>query len=247
MRHYYNFSIVIPVKDEEGNLQELFQEIEETMLTVEGSWEAIFIDDGSQDSSLSILKEMASNKKNIKLLSFDKNHGQSSAFACGFAKSLGEFIITMDADRQNDPRDIPQLILAVQDCDLVTGWRVNRRDPLQKRWISKISNRIRKKLLKDGMHDSGCSLKIFRREAVDKIKLFEGMHRFLPALFLIEGYRVKEVPVRHRARERGVTKYHFFNRSIKPFCDLFAVAWMRNRHLNYQIKEELPLKKKTVK
>jgi dolichol-phosphate mannosyltransferase len=229
------YSVVIPVKDEEENLKELFFQLHSVMQKENAPWEAIFVDDGSTDQSLAILKEIAKQHSSIKIFSFDKNYGQSSAFMAGFAKAQGEFVITLDADLQNDPQDIPRLIAAISDCDLVVGWRFERKDPLQKKIISKISNKVRAHFLKDAMHDTGCSLKIFRKAALDKIKIYEGMHRFFPALFLIEGFRVKEIKVVHRPRLKGKTKYHFFNRSIRPFLDLFAVYWMRKRKIDYKI------------
>lgn len=231
------YSLVIPVKDEEENLDELFQEINQTMTPLNEPWEAIFIDDGSKDKSFAIIESLKQKYPQIKSLAFVKNFGQSSAFAAGFNHAKGEYIITMDADRQNDPSDIPKLISAMATADLVVGWRVSRKDTFQKRMISKLSNAIRSRLLQDHMHDTGCSLKIFRRKALENIKIYDGMHRFFPALFLIEGYRIHEIPVSHRPRIKGKTKYHFFNRSIRPFLDLFAVYWMRKRHLRYKLKD----------
>jgi len=234
----YIYSVVIPVKDEEENLEELFLELHGVMEKIGKPWEAIFIDDGSSDNSLAILKNLATKYPHITLLVFDRNYGQSSAFAAGFAQALGEFVITLDADRQNDPVDIPTLITTASHADLVAGWRIHRKDSLQKKLISKISNKVRSFLLKDHMHDTGCSLKVFRKSALDKIKMYEGMHRFFPALFLIEGFCVIEIPVSHRPRLKGKTKYHFFNRSIRPLLDLFALFWMRKRHLNYKLKHD---------
>lgn len=231
------YSVVIPVKDEEENLETLFFELNSVMEKIGKPWEALFIDDGSIDNSLGILKQLSQKSPLIKVLSFDKNYGQSSAFAAGFSQSSGEFVITLDADLQNNPSDIPLLIEAIQNADLVVGWRIDRKDSLQKKLISKVSNKVRGSLLQDYMHDTGCSLKIFRKSALDKIKMYDGMHRFFPALFIIEGFKVVEIPVSHRPRLKGKTKYHFFNRSIKPFLDLFALFWMRKRHLRYQIKK----------
>jgi dolichol-phosphate mannosyltransferase len=230
------YSLVIPVKDEEENLEDLILEIQEVMTKTHKPWEIIFVDDGSKDQSLSILQRLSTKHPQMVILSFDKNYGQSSAFSAGFKQARGEFVITMDADRQNDPKDILPLIEAVSDADLVVGWRFHRKDSIQKRIISKVSNKVRSALLKDHMHDSACSLKIFRKKALDRLKMYDGMHRFFPALFLIEGFLIKEVIVSHRPRLKGQTKYHFFNRSIRPFLDLFAVFWMRKRHLKYKIK-----------
>lgn len=234
------YSVIIPLKNEEANIADLIEELEPVMNNLQCPWELICIDDGSSDQTLSLLEDFAKNKPYLRVISFSNNFGQSSAFAAGFAKARGEFIITLDGDRQNDPKDIPQLINALGHADLVCGWRMNRRDPLQKKLISKVSNWIRSRLCQDHMHDTGCSLKLYRKKALDKIKLYYGMHRFLPALFLIEGFSVKEVPVSHRKREKGKTKYHFFNRSLGPIIDMFVVLWMRKKHLRHQIHKELP-------
>lgn len=234
-----HYSIVIPIKNEEDNIKELIEELEPVMNQLKLPWELICIDDGSTDQSLSILQSLCKQKTYLRVLTFSRNFGQSSAFAAGFEAARGEFVITLDGDRQNDPADIPLLTSAVIDCDLVVGWRIHRRDPRSKRWISKLSNAVRSRVCQDGMHDTGCSLKIYRRSALKKIKMYKGMHRFLPALFLIEGFRIKEVPVKHRERTKGKTKYHFLNRSVGPLLDLFAVWWMRRRALHHAIREEI--------
>lgn len=233
------YSVVIPIKNEEENITHLIEEVEPVMMKLGHPWELICVDDGSTDQSLSLLEGLCKNKPYLRVLSFQQNYGQSSAFAAGFEAAKGEFVITLDGDGQNDPQDIPKLTAMIQECDLVVGWRIDRKDPLSKKVISKISNRIRSKLCQDGVHDTGCSLKIYRASALKKIKMYKGMHRFLPALFLIEEFKVKEIPVRHRERTKGKTKYHFFNRSIGPICDMFAVYWMRRRALKHQIREEI--------
>jgi dolichol-phosphate mannosyltransferase len=231
------YSIVVPLKDEEGNIGPLVQEVEEVMSQVGAPWEMVCIDDGSTDNTLSILQEMKKNKPFLRTLVFSKNFGQSSAFDAGFRNAQGEFVITMDGDRQNDPADIPKLIELATNSDLVCGIRKKRKDNLVKRFVSYIANNIRSRVCKDGIQDTGCSLKLYRRDCFNKIKLFNGMHRFLPALFQIEGFRVKEVLVNHRERTSGTTKYNFFNRSFNTVADMLAVRWMRKRHLNYQIKK----------
>ncbi|MCH9626943.1 MAG: Dodecaprenyl-phosphate galacturonate synthase [Chlamydiales bacterium] len=233
------YSIVIPIKNEEENIADLVAEVEPVMEELGEPWELICIDDGSTDQSLLILQDLCQQKPYLRVLTFTRNFGQSAAFAAGFEAAQGELIITLDGDRQNDPADIPKLTAAITECDLVVGWRVNRRDPWKKRIVSKLSNWVRSRLCRDEMHDTGCSLKIYRAEALRKIKMYKGMHRFLPALFKIEGFRIKEVPVNHRERAKGATKYHFFNRSIGPIVDMFVVRWMRHRALKHQIREEI--------
>jgi dolichol-phosphate mannosyltransferase len=233
------YSVVIPIKNEEENIKALIQEIEPVMEGLRQKWELICVDDGSTDRSLLILQDLCKHKPFMRILSFTRNFGQSAAFAAGFKAARGELIITLDGDRQNDPADIPKLTAAIADCDLVVGWRVNRKDTFQKRFISRLSNGVRSRLCRDGIHDTGCSLKVYRKEALGQIKMYRGMHRFLPALFKIEGFRVKEIPVHHRERYKGETKYHLFNRSLGPIIDMFVVRWMRHRTLHHQIREEI--------
>lgn len=233
------YSLIIPIKDEEENIKSLIAEVEPVMKKLGQPWELICIDDGSKDQSLLILQELCKTKTYLRVLTFTHNFGQSAAFAAGFEAARGEIVITLDGDGQNDPADIPKLTESMHECDLVVGWRVNRKDHFKKRVISKLSNWIRSRLCQDGMHDTGCSLKAYRREALRKIKMYKGMHRFLPALFKIEGYIVKEIPVNHRERSKGQTKYHFFNRSLGPILDMFVVRWMRSRALKHQIREEI--------
>lgn len=232
------YSLVIPLKNEEENVRDLIEEIKPVMKGLNQPWELIAVDDGSTDNTLGELEKLKVSCPELKVLVFDKNYGQSAAFDAGFKAAKGEFVITLDGDRQNDPNDIPKLVSLSQEADLVSGRRVNRQDPISKKWISKGANFVRSRFCEDGIQDTGCSLKLYRRSCLEKIKLFKGMHRFLPALFLIEGFRIKEVPVNHRERVKGATKYNFFNRSFNTVADMFAVRWMKNRHLNYTIKKE---------
>lgn len=234
-----DFSVVIPLKDEEENIEALIEEIEAAMQKVDGSWEVICVDDGSKDQTMPVLERLKKSKPYLRILAFDRNYGQSSAFDAGFKAANGQFIITLDGDRQNDPADIPALIAHKGDYDLVCGRRMKRQDSLFKKFLSFIANQVRSRLCGDGVKDTGCSLKLYRTACLRQIKLFHGMHRFLPALFLIEGFRIKEIPVNHRKREKGRTKYNFFNRSLNTIADLFAVRWMRKRHLRYRLKGEV--------
>lgn len=231
------YSIVIPLKNEEENIVDLISEIEPVMEAEKLPWELICVNDGSTDGTLKVLQELKKEKKYLRILSFDKNHGQTSAFDAGFKASLGRFIITLDGDRQNDPRDIPKLTALKSTYDLVAGWRAHRKDPVSKKITSRAANFIRSRLCNDGIHDTGCSLKLYRKSSLDKIKLFHGMHRFLPALFKIEGFRIIEVPVNHRERTKGQTKYNFFNRSFNTIADMLAVRWMGKRRLMYRVDE----------
>jgi glycosyltransferase involved in cell wall biosynthesis len=233
------YSVIIPFKDEEENVEPLIIELEGAMLALQEPFEVLAIDDGSRDATLTVLKRLKVGRPWLKILKFEKNFGQSSAFDAGFKAAKGEFVLTLDGDGQNDPADIEKLIQHLGDADLVCGWRKARKDPASKKIISRIANYIRSRLCEDGVHDTGCSLKLYRRSSLNRIKLFCGMHRFLPALFLIEGFKVKEVPVNHRERTRGKTKYHLFNRSLNTLVDLWAVRWMKKRQLAWKVEEEL--------
>lgn len=230
------YSVIIPLKNEESNVIDLITELESVMKSIGMPWEVICIDDGSTDKTLPMLIELTKKNPHLRIIAFNKNYGQSSAFHAGFTAARGEYIITMDGDRQNDPADIPKLISLIHDCDLVCGIRKKRKDPLSKRIISKIANKVRRWICDDGVQDTGCSLKIFKADSLRRIKMYHGMHRFLPALFKIEDFKIKEIPVNHRERERGKSKYNFFNRSFNTIADLLAVRWMKKRKLKYQIK-----------
>lgn len=233
------YSVVVPLKNEAENVVELVQELEPVMQSLKMPWELICIDDGSTDNTLEILKRLKADKPYLRILTFNKNYGQSSAFDAGFRAAKGQYIITMDGDRQNDPSDIPKLIACSADADLVCGQRIKRRDPWNKRIISYFANKVRSRFVGDGIPDTGCSLKLYKRSCFNRIKMFHGMHRFLPALFMIEGFKVVSVPVNHRERAKGQTKYNLFNRSFNTIADMWAVGWMRKRSLKYQIKHEL--------
>lgn len=234
------YSVVIPLKNEEENILDLINELEPVMNSLNEKWELLCIDDGSTDSTKQIFETLLPQKKYLRFIIFTKNFGQSSAFDAGFKLAKGEFVITLDGDRQNDPADIPLLLKETSQYDLICGQRVHRKDPLSKKIWSLIANAARRRICDDGVNDTGCSLKVYRTSCLKKIKLYHGMHRFLPALFKIEGFNVKQVPVNHRERTKGKTKYNFFNRSFNTIGDLFAVWWMKKRQLRYQIEKEIP-------
>jgi glycosyltransferase involved in cell wall biosynthesis len=231
------YSIVIPFKNEAANVNALLDEVELVMKGLNAPFEVIAVEDGSDDDTFLLLKAYKQKAPWLRILKFTRNFGQSSAFDAGFKSAKGEFVITLDGDRQNDPHDIPELLKLAETADLVCGIRKKRKDPFSKRFASRLANFVRSRLCEDGVTDTGCSLKVYRKTCLDKIKLYHGLHRFLPALFVIEGFRVKETPVNHRERVAGSTKYNFFNRSFNTVADMLAVRWMRKRRLQWQMDE----------
>jgi dolichol-phosphate mannosyltransferase len=231
-------SAVIPVFNEADNLEPLWAELREVLDGLGRSYEVIFVNDGSTDGSDAVIKRLAAANEAVRYVSFEANAGQTAAFDAGFKAARGELVVTMDADMQNDPHDIPAMLALVGDYDVVVGWRHNRQDTAFKRFQAAFARRYRQKRLGDRFHDVGCSLKIYKRACLDRLKLYKGMHRFLPILFEWEGYRVAEVKVNHRPRTRGTTKYAFAKRTREAREDLRAVIWMKKRRLNYRVKEE---------
>jgi glycosyltransferase involved in cell wall biosynthesis len=235
--HNIDLSIVIPVYNEEKNLEILISELQEAVNGSDQTYEVIFVNDGSLDSSGEIIRSLARQYSEVKGIHLKENYGQTAAFDAGFKRARGNIIVTMDSDLQNDPKDILLLIAHLNDCDAVIGWRERRRDHIVKRVSSRIANWLRNKLSGDSIIDTGCSLKAFNSQCINKISLYRGMHRFMPTLLRMEGYRVLEVKVSHRPRLHGKTKYGIKNRILVGFEDLLAVRWMKKRKLNYEIEE----------
>jgi len=233
------YSVVIPLKDEESSILDLIQELEPVMLQTGQSWELICIDDGSTDQTKKVLVDLMQIKNYLKLIVFDGNYGQSSAFDAGFKAAEGKYLITLDGDGQNDPADIPKLLAFRSEYDLVCGIRVKREDTWFKRFSSKFANGLRNWLCDDDIKDTGCSLKVYRKSCLSKLKLYHGLHRHFPILFKIEGFSVHQEPVNHRQRLKGVSKYSLFNRSFNTLSDLLAVYWMKKRQLRYKTAEKI--------
>jgi dolichol-phosphate mannosyltransferase len=199
-------------------------------------YEIIFVDDGSVDRTA----ERIETAPNIRLIRFEKNSGQSAAIYAGLTAARGGTLVIIDGDLQNDPADIPKLLAEIaRGADLVCGFRVKRRDTLVKRATSRIANTVRSRYTKDGVRDTGCTLKAMRRECVSTLLPFKGMHRFIPALVKSAGYRLVEVPVNHRLRRFGQSKYGLGNRALRATIDMFGVRWLLSRRLNYKIREKM--------
>jgi len=231
------YSIVIPAHNEKDNLPPLIQEIKSVMDKLGEPWEIIVVDDGSTDGSWEALHKC--HLPQLRGFLLKQQSGQSAALDIGIKAALGEIIIVLDGDGQNDPHDIPKLLVALDGVDCVSGCRQIRQDRWDRKIISTIANGTRKWLLGDDIHDTGCSLKAYRADCLRHIKLFKGMHRFLPSLLIIEGFQVKELPVSHRPRTLGTSNYSIFNRGLSPIVDLLAVWWMGRRRLRGEIAQTL--------
>ena len=232
-------SLVIPAFEEQESIVECVMEARRALLQTGRSFEIIVIDDGSTDRTYEVLRQLKQTAPELRALRFAHNCGQTAAMAAGFAHARGAIVVTMDADQQNDPADIPRLLELMGEWDVVCGWRRKREDNVVRRISSKIANGVRNRLSHETIRDTGCSLKAFRREYLARVKLFDGMHRFLPTLLRLEGARVTEVPVNHRPRLKGKTKYGVWNRLFKSLRDLFAVRWMQSRWISYDVAEEI--------
>lgn len=224
-------SVVIPLYNEQDNIEALQCELHAALAGLD--YEIVFVDDGSKDETVARVES----RPEVKLLVFEKNAGQSAAMYAGINAARGEVIALLDGDLQNDPADIPLLLAEIKNgADLVCGYRAKRRDTVVKRITSRVANFVRSRFTKDGVRDTGCTLKAMRRECRNALVPFYGMHRFIPALVKGMGYKLVEIPVNHRPRTAGVSKYGLGNRAIKATVDMFGVRWLLSRQVKYKIK-----------
>jgi glycosyltransferase involved in cell wall biosynthesis len=221
-----NLSIVIPLFNESDSLQELYRQIMDICISLKVSYEIIFIDDGSTDNSLTILKEMHSENKNVKVISFKRNYGKSAALSEGFQLADGDIVVTMDADLQDDPQEIPNLLQKINSGDdLVSGWKKKRHDPIQKTIPSKIFNFTTSLITGIQIHDFNCGIKAYKKEVIKDIPVYGELHRYLPVLAHWQGFRVGEIVVEHHPRKYGKTKFGM-GRFFKGFFDLLTVLFI---------------------
>jgi len=227
-------SVVVPLYNEEANLPILQEELRTALSGLD--YEIIFVDDGSVDRTA----ERIESSGEIRVIRFEKNSGQSAAIYAGLTAARGATVVIIDGDLQNDPADIPKLLAEIaHGADLVCGYRAKRQDTFVKRATSRIANAVRSRYTKDGVRDTGCTLKAMRRECVSALFPFKGMHRFIPALVKAAGYQLVEVPVNHRPRRFGQSKYGLGNRAFRATIDMLGVRWLLSRRLSYKIREKI--------
>lgn len=234
----FKLTVTIPVLNEEDNLPSLARRLDSLAISCPDFPICyLFVDDGSTDGSLKLIKEICSTRENFFYLKFERNFGLSAALKAGFDYANSEFTGYIDADLQVAPEDFKLLIPFTNDYELVMGIRQNRKDTVVKAISSKIANGFRRAMTGDDVKDTGCPLKIIRTSYAKGIPMFNGMHRFLPALMMLQKGKIKQVPVEHHPRVAGVSKFHLFNRLVGPFMDTFAYRWMKKRYINYSISD----------
>lgn len=234
----YEFTILVPVFNEQANIARLEEAFRRYLPTASRRSCVLFINDGSTDNSLELLKLVCMRNRDLFYLSFARNAGLSAALKAGIDWTDSPLVGYIDADLQTLPEDFELLLPFADDYQLVTGVRAQRHDSIFKRFQSRFANAFRRMMTHDGATDTGCPLKILQRDAARRIPFFRGMHRFLPALILLqEGAAYREVPVRHFPRMAGVSKFHLWNRLIAPLGDCFAYRWMRSRAINYRVDQ----------
>ena len=238
--HPIDLSVVAPVFNERENLKSLVDELLAVLRPSPHTFEIVLVNDGSRDGSAEAIDALAATSPEVRGIHFKANCGQTAAFHAGFKEARGAIVVTIDADLQNDPRDIPALLQALEGHDAAVGYRRERRDGMVRRIASKIANAVRNRVSGDDIIDTGCSLKAFRADALREIKLFKGMHRFLPTLIRLEGRSVVQIPVNHRPRLSGTSKYGVWNRVFRSSADLLAVRWMKSRRLGYEVVRHDP-------
>lgn len=240
-------SVVVPLYDESESLPALDAELRAALEPLGLSYEVLYVDDGSTDGSLAVLERLAATDGRLRILRHRANSGQSAGLASGFRAARGAIVVTLDADLQNDPADIPRLLAKLDEgFDAVSGVRVERHDSWTRRVSSRIANAVRNWATDESVTDVGCSLKAYRAEYLRHLPMFGGMHRFLPTLVRWNGARLAELPVAHRPRRHGVAKYGIGNRLFRALADLMAVRWMRRRWIDTRGTEEIEVPRRAA-
>ena len=224
-------SVVVPVHDEERSVALLYDELRSALEPLDTPWEAIFVDDGSTDGTFSALTRLHAAEQNVRVVRLRRNFGKAAALVAGFDQASGETVVTIDGDLQDDPAEIPRLLAKLDEgFDLVSGWKTHRRDPLSRRILSRIFNRVTSAFSGVRLHDMNCGLKAYRSEVVHGLRLYGELHRFIPVLAHYRGFRIAELPVNHRPREHGRSRYGV-ERYVRGFLDLLTVSFIgRYRH-----------------
>lgn len=231
----HEFTIIVPIYNEVDNITRLDKELSTYLKIAAKKTRVLFINDGSKDSSQALLEQICAKNPDFSYLLFDKNYGLTAAIKAGFDASTTELVGYIDADLQTSPLDFNLLLDYIPEYDLVTGIRTNRKDSGFKKLSSTLANKIRRSFTNDGVEDTGCPLKVIKTSYAKQIPLFKGLHRFLPAMILLQNGKIKQVPVQHFPRIAGKTKFGFWNRSLGPLADCFAYLWMKHKYINYKV------------
>lgn len=234
----YEFTIIVPVFNEEENLKRVEQELTNYIKIAAKKTKILFVNDGSKDKSQQLIEEICANNSDFSFINFEKNCGLSAAITAGFKHTETELVGYIDSDLQTAPEDFNLLLAEIENYELVTGVRANRKDSFVKNMSSTIANGIRRAFTHDGMDDTGCPLKVIKTDFAKNIPMFKGLHRFLPAMILLQNGKIKQIPVQHFPRIAGEAKYGLWNRLLGPLLDCFAYLWMKKKYINYSIAKK---------
>ncbi len=234
----FEFTIIVPVYNEEDNLDRVEKELSNYIKIASKKTKILFVNDGSKDNSQQIIERICANNTDFTFISFKENRGLSAAITAGFQSADTELVGYIDSDLQTDPKDFNLLLEHIPTFDLVTGVRANRKDSFVKNMSSTIANGIRRAFTHDGMDDTGCPLKVIKTDFAKKIPMFKGLHRFLPAMVLLQNGKITQIPVKHFPRIAGEAKYGLWNRLIGPLIDCFAYLWMKKKYIDFDIEKK---------
>ncbi|MCF4102092.1 glycosyltransferase family 2 protein [Gillisia sp. M10.2A] len=234
----YEFTIIVPLYNEAENLIRVEEKLASYIQKAPIKTSVLFVNDGSKDNSLTLVEDICQRNEAFHFISFDRNRGLSAAIKAGIDYCKAPLVGYIDSDLQTDPEDFNLLLEHIGEFDLVTGMRTNRKDSFKKNLSSLIANGIRRSFTHDGMDDTGCPLKVIKTDYAKRIPMFKGLHRFLPAMILLQGGKIVQIPVRHYPRIAGEAKFHLMNRLVGPFLDCFAYLWMKRNYINYQVAKK---------